>query len=56
MVSPLRFENSLSIDKYSPEDEALFTAYMDIQQDVEQEDFVLPLEKELIDFLEEHLF
>ena len=40
---------------YSPENDALFTAYMDIQQDVEQEEFTLPLEQDIVEFLEDRI-
>lgn len=54
MVSPLRFVNTPSIEEYTEEDMAKFAAYMDIQTVVEHEDFALPLEQEILDYLDDN--
>ena len=54
MVSPLRFQDSISIEEYTEQDLAKFAAYLDIQE--ETEDFYLPLEQELIELIDERIF
>ena len=56
MTTPMIFENDLSIDKHSPKEDALFTAYMDMQKEFDQEDFALPLEDDIIELLDDNLF
>ena len=46
----------IEIDIYDPIEAAKLEAYLDIQSDIEHEDFALPLEADILDYLNNHIY
>jgi len=53
MVSPLRFKDSISIAEYDLDEEAKFTAFLDIQL---EEEILLPFEEDITTYIKENIF
>ena len=44
------------VDEYIPTEAAEVEAYLDIQEDIEHEEFALPLHDDILNFLEDQVY
>lgn len=56
MISPLLFAGEMYSETYDPDETAMFEAYLDIQDDIDHEDFALPYDEAVKQFLSDELF
>lgn len=56
MISPLHFENSSVLIKKQKKQKAYNAACCDIKKELGKKALVLPLEKEIVEYLRENLF